>query len=191
VFLHLSERLQHPRVLSKIQGHLLKSSPTSQPATTLRSPGSGLLVISPVYQTSDFGISHGTMSVSTPITACNFMIELNPFYENLQASSLESLQCPRCSRYVTGKHGICCSCHENAYQWRHLSVIRNTMSFKVAARRIQRPKKEYKGGSTMMKRGLCGAIPGVNQINPVIPSYRRAITAPNPSKWQKIVKIPV
>ena len=26
-----------------------------------------------------------------PITACNFMIELDSFYENLQASSLESL----------------------------------------------------------------------------------------------------
>ncbi|CAM8971414.1 unnamed protein product [Rhodiola kirilowii] len=33
-----------------------------------------------------------------PITACNFMIELDSFYENLQALSLEPLQCPRCSR---------------------------------------------------------------------------------------------
>ena len=41
---------------------------------------------------------------------------------------------------------------------------------KFTARRIQRPKKEYKGGSTMMKRGLCGDIPRVNQINPMIPS---------------------
>jgi len=44
----------------------LKSSPTGQPATTLRSPGSGLLVISPVCQTSDSGTSHGTMSVAMP-----------------------------------------------------------------------------------------------------------------------------
>ncbi|KAL2641590.1 hypothetical protein R1flu_009177 [Riccia fluitans] len=60
---------------------------------------------------------------SIPITACNFMIELDSFYENLQASSLESLQCPRCSRYVTDKHGICSNCHENAYQCRQCRNI--------------------------------------------------------------------
>jgi E3 ubiquitin-protein ligase UBR4 len=58
-----------------------------------------------------------------PITACNFMIELDTFYENLQAASLESLQCPRCSRYVTDKHGICGNCHENAYQCRQCRNI--------------------------------------------------------------------
>ncbi|KAK8459521.1 hypothetical protein SEVIR_2G160200v4 [Setaria viridis] len=58
-----------------------------------------------------------------PITACNFMIELDSFYENLQASSLESLQCPRCSRSVTDKHGICSNCHENAYQCRQCRNI--------------------------------------------------------------------
>lgn len=60
---------------------------------------------------------------SIPITACNFMIELDSFYENLQASSLESLQCPRCSRPVTDKHGICSNCHENAYQCRQCRNI--------------------------------------------------------------------
>ncbi|THU64013.1 hypothetical protein C4D60_Mb01t21950 [Musa balbisiana] len=58
-----------------------------------------------------------------PIAACNFMIELDSFYENLQASSLESLQCPRCSRAVTDKHGICSNCHENAYQCRQCRNI--------------------------------------------------------------------
>lgn len=58
-----------------------------------------------------------------PITACNFMIELDSFYESLQASSLESLQCPRCSRSVTDKHGICSHCHENAYQCRQCRNI--------------------------------------------------------------------
>uniref|UniRef100_A0A1D1Y594 Auxin transport protein BIG n=1 Tax=Anthurium amnicola TaxID=1678845 RepID=A0A1D1Y594_9ARAE len=58
-----------------------------------------------------------------PITACNFMIELDSFYESLQASSLESLQCPRCSRSVTDKHGICSNCHENAYQCRQCRNI--------------------------------------------------------------------
>ncbi|GAB4828001.1 hypothetical protein Ancab_040036 [Ancistrocladus abbreviatus] len=58
-----------------------------------------------------------------PITACNFMIELDSFYENLQASSMEPLQCPRCSRSVTDRHGICGNCHENAYQCRQCRNI--------------------------------------------------------------------
>nr|AGH32778.1 auxin transport protein BIG [Krascheninnikovia arborescens] len=58
-----------------------------------------------------------------PITACNFMIELDSFYENLQASSTEPLQCPRCSRPVTDRHGICSNCHENAYQCRQCRNI--------------------------------------------------------------------
>ncbi|KAD4888024.1 hypothetical protein E3N88_20097 [Mikania micrantha] len=58
-----------------------------------------------------------------PITACNFMIELDSFYENLQALSLEPLQCPRCSRPVTDRHGICGNCHENAHQCRQCRNI--------------------------------------------------------------------
>ncbi|XP_075510636.1 LOW QUALITY PROTEIN: auxin transport protein BIG-like [Primulina tabacum] len=58
-----------------------------------------------------------------PITSCNFMIELDSFYENLQALSLEPLQCPRCSRPVTDKHGICNNCRENAYQCRQCRNI--------------------------------------------------------------------
>jgi hypothetical protein len=69
------------------------------------------------------------------------MIELDPFYEKLQASLLESLHFPRCSHYVTDKHGICSNFHENAYQWRHLSVIRNTMSFKVCCSSYSTPKE--------------------------------------------------
>ncbi|KAM6559466.1 hypothetical protein CsatA_028705 [Cannabis sativa] len=52
------------------------------------------------------------------------MIELDSFYENLQALSLEPLQCHRCSRPVTDKHGICGNCHEkNAYQCRQCRNI--------------------------------------------------------------------
>ncbi|XP_022962536.1 auxin transport protein BIG [Cucurbita moschata] len=58
-----------------------------------------------------------------PITACNFMIELDSFYENLQALSLEPLQCPRCSRPVTDRYGLCNNCHENAYQCRQCRNI--------------------------------------------------------------------
>ncbi|CAL0317336.1 unnamed protein product [Lupinus luteus] len=58
-----------------------------------------------------------------PITACNIMIELDSLYENLQELSLEPLQCPRCSRPVMDKHGICRSCQENAYQCRQCRNI--------------------------------------------------------------------
>ena len=32
-------------------------------------------------------------------------------------------QCPRCSRVVTDRHGICKNCHENAYQCRQCRNI--------------------------------------------------------------------
>lgn len=35
----------------------------------------------------------------------------------------ENLQCPRCSRSVTDRHGICRNCHENAYQCRQCRNI--------------------------------------------------------------------
>lgn len=35
----------------------------------------------------------------------------------------ENLQCPRCSRPVTDRHGICRNCHENAYQCRQCRNI--------------------------------------------------------------------
>lgn len=37
--------------------------------------------------------------------------------------AVESLQCPRCSRPVTDRHGICRNCHENAYQCRQCRNI--------------------------------------------------------------------
>eukprot|EP00850_Spirogloea_muscicola_P019673 SM000196S05365 [mRNA] locus=s196:186709:205871:+ [translate_table: standard] len=58
-----------------------------------------------------------------PIVACNFMIEIDGLYVNLQAASLEVLQCPRCSRHVTDRHGICSHCHENAHQCRQCRNI--------------------------------------------------------------------
>lgn len=51
-----------------------------------------------------------------PITACNFLVEYASFHENFQLMSLEKLICPRCSREVTDKHGICQRCRENANQ---------------------------------------------------------------------------
>ncbi len=37
--------------------------------------------------------------------------------------NVETLQCPRCSRTVTDKYGICRNCHENAYQCRQCRNI--------------------------------------------------------------------
>ncbi|KAK3280427.1 hypothetical protein CYMTET_11725 [Cymbomonas tetramitiformis] len=58
-----------------------------------------------------------------PITACNLMVELDSFHFSLQASAQEVVQCPRCSRVVTDRHGICKNCHENAYQCRQCRNI--------------------------------------------------------------------
>ncbi|GAM27937.1 hypothetical protein SAMD00019534_111130 [Acytostelium subglobosum LB1] len=57
-----------------------------------------------------------TVRFQIPITATNFMIEYFDFHDNLQALATEKLQCPRCSRTVTDKHGLCKTCHENALQ---------------------------------------------------------------------------
>ncbi|KAI0565043.1 hypothetical protein FGB62_22g335 [Gracilaria domingensis] len=85
-----------------------------------------------------------------PIQAANIKFEFSEFYDavELQHTSAgtesdqndvgsssgmneigrgnrmtESLQCPRCSRPVTDRHGICRNCHENAYQCRQCRNI--------------------------------------------------------------------
>ena len=56
-----------------------------------------------------------------PIVATNLLIEYAAFHDaGVQA---EKLQCPRCSRTVTDKHGICKHCGDNAYQCRHCRNI--------------------------------------------------------------------
>ena len=57
-----------------------------------------------------------------PVVATNLLIEYAAFHESSSASS-EKLQCPRCSRTVTDKHGICKHCGDNAYQCRHCRNI--------------------------------------------------------------------
>lgn len=42
---------------------------------------------------------------------------------NVSGRAAENLQCPRCSRSVTDRHGICRNCHENAYQCRQCRNI--------------------------------------------------------------------
>ncbi len=56
-----------------------------------------------------------------PIVASNLLIEYASFYDNLNTS--EKLQCPRCNRVVTDKHGVCPRCRENAYQCRQCRTI--------------------------------------------------------------------
>ena len=57
-----------------------------------------------------------------PIVAANFLVEYATFHEPHGAGG-EKLQCPRCSRTVTDKHGICNHCGDNAYQCRHCRNI--------------------------------------------------------------------
>lgn len=58
-----------------------------------------------------------------PVTATNFLIEYADFYEDVQAKASERLMCPRCSRTVHDKNGICRHCHENAHQCRQCRNI--------------------------------------------------------------------
>ena len=56
-----------------------------------------------------------------PIVAQNILIEYASFH-SLDAPA-EKLQCPRCSRTVTDRHGVCKHCGDNAYQCRHCRNI--------------------------------------------------------------------
>ena len=57
-----------------------------------------------------------------PVVATNLLIEYAAFHE-AGVSGTEKLQCPRCSRTVADKHGICKHCGDNAYQCRHCRNI--------------------------------------------------------------------
>ena len=57
-----------------------------------------------------------------PVVATNLLIEYAAFHESSSGVS-EKLQCPRCSRTVTDKHGNCKHCGDNAYQCRHCRNI--------------------------------------------------------------------
>jgi hypothetical protein len=57
-----------------------------------------------------------------PVVATNLLIEYAAFHDN-PAGQSEKLQCPRCSRSVADRHGICKHCGDNAYQCRHCRNI--------------------------------------------------------------------
>ena len=59
-----------------------------------------------------------------PVVATNILIEYASFHDTGSAGGAsEKLQCPRCSRTVTDRHGICKHCGDNAYQCRHCRNI--------------------------------------------------------------------
>ena len=64
-----------------------------------------------------------TVAFEVPVVGNALLIEFVDFHTSLQALSSEILQCPRFSRVVTGKHGICRYCHENVYQCRQCRNI--------------------------------------------------------------------
>lgn len=91
-----------------------------------------------------------TMHLTVPVAIANIKLEFIEFHSSSdmsisapgfegqgQSSSFENggsrrggttrtavnLQCPRCSRSVTDRHGICRNCHENAYQCRQCRNI--------------------------------------------------------------------
>jgi E3 ubiquitin-protein ligase UBR4 len=69
------------------------------------------------------GQTEATLALPLPVAACNLMVEFDAFYVAEQSAAQETLQCPRCSRAVTDRHGICRNCHENAYQCRQCRNI--------------------------------------------------------------------
>jgi len=65
------------------------------------------------------------LTFSIPIVAENLMFEFAELHatDGDGASSSERLLCPRCSRTVSDRHGICRNCDENAYQCRQCRNI--------------------------------------------------------------------
>ena len=68
--------------------------------------------------------AHGEVrfEFAIPVVATNLLIEYAAFHDS-GLGSAEKLQCPRCSRAVTDKHGLCKHCGDNAYQCRHCRNI--------------------------------------------------------------------
>lgn len=52
---------------------------------------------------------------STPVVACNLMIEYSEFY-NTVVGCTDTIQCPRCSAMVSSNPGMCGNCGENVFQ---------------------------------------------------------------------------
>ena len=65
-----------------------------------------------------------SLSLALPFTACNLMVEYVVDEEAANGSGPEDQQqCPRCSRSVDGRHGVCQHCGEVATQCRRCRNI--------------------------------------------------------------------
>ena len=69
------------------------------------------------------GATEAAVELPSPLTFSACVVEFIGFHANLHAKSQEMLQCPRCSRPVTDRHGVCDHCRENAHQCRHCRNI--------------------------------------------------------------------
>ena len=69
------------------------------------------------------GATEATAELPAPLVFAGVVVEFTAFHVSLHAKSQESLKCPRCSRHVTDRHGVCGHCRENAYQCRHCRNI--------------------------------------------------------------------
>jgi hypothetical protein len=50
-------------------------------------------------------------------------IRLDAFHVQPDARARETPRCPRCTRHVTDRHGVCAQCHENVHQCRRCRNI--------------------------------------------------------------------
>jgi len=71
----------------------------------------------------DRGQTEYHADLAIPVTAVNLVLEFAEFYDPPPGTPAERMQCPRCGRPVTDKHGVCSHCKENAYQCRQCRNI--------------------------------------------------------------------
>ena len=69
------------------------------------------------------GANEAVVDLPHPLTCSALVVEFTGFHIDPHAKSQEMTQCPRCSRPVTDRHGVCGHCRENAHQCRHCRNI--------------------------------------------------------------------
>ena len=69
------------------------------------------------------GANEAVVDLPYPLTCSALVVEFTGFHVDPHAKSQEMTQCPRCSRPVTDRHGVCGHCRENAHQCRHCRNI--------------------------------------------------------------------
>jgi hypothetical protein len=59
----------------------------------------------------------------TPVTFCAIAVRFESFLVSPDKRARETTRCPRCTRHVTDRHGVCSHCRENAHQCRRCRNI--------------------------------------------------------------------